>query len=34
MQKNCTKKDLIMQNHDDVVTDLEPGILECEVNGP
>jgi len=34
MQKNCTKKDLLMQNHDDVVTDLEPGILECEVNGP
>ena len=31
-QKNCTKKDLHdPDNHDDVITHLEPGILECEV---
>ena len=31
--QNCTKKDLTMQNHDGVVPNLEPGILECDVNG-
>ena len=32
IQKNCTKKDLHDQdNHDAVITDLEPDILECEV---
>ena len=31
-QKNCTKKDLHNQdNHDGVITHLEPDILECEV---
>ena len=31
-QKNCTKKDLHdPNNHDGVITDLEPDILECEV---
>ena len=31
-QKNCTKKDLQdSDNHDDVITNLEPDILECEV---
>ena len=31
-QKNCTKKDLHYQdNHDGVITHLEPDILECEV---
>ena len=31
-QKNCTKKDLHdPDNHNGVVTHLEPGILECEV---
>ena len=31
-QKNCTKKDLHdRDNHDGVITDLEPDILECEV---
>ena len=31
-QKNCTKKDLNNQdNHDGVITHLEPDILECEV---
>ena len=31
-QKNCTKKDLHDQNnHDGVITHLEPDILECEV---
>ena len=31
-QKNYTKKDLHdPDNHDDVITDLEPDILECEV---
>ena len=31
-QKNCTKKDLPdPDNHDGVITHLEPDILECEV---
>ena len=31
-QKNCTKKDLHdPDNHNGVITDLEPNILECEV---
>ena len=31
-QKNCTKKDLHDQdNHDSMITHLEPDILECEV---
>ena len=31
-QKNCTKKDLHDQdNHDAMITHLEPDILECEV---
>ena len=31
-QKNCTKKDLHdPDNHDGVLTHLEPDILECEV---
>ena len=31
-QKSCTKKDLHDQdNHDGVITDLEPDIVECEV---
>ena len=31
-QKNCTKKDLHdPDNHDSVITHLEPDILECEV---
>ena len=31
-QKNCTKKDLNDQdNHNGVITHLEPNILECEV---
>ena len=31
-QKNCTKKNLHDQdNHDGVITHLEPDILECEV---
>ena len=31
-QKNCTKKDLHDPDyHDDVITNLEPDILECEV---
>ena len=31
-QKNCTKKDLHNpDNHDGVITHLEPDILECEV---
>ena len=29
-QKNCTKK-IFMDNHDGVITHLEPDILECEV---
>ena len=30
-QKNCTKKDLHDQdNHDGMITYLEPDILECE----
>ena len=32
IQKNCTKKDLHdPDNHDDVITNLELDILECEV---
>ena len=32
IQKNCTKKDLHDQdNHDGMITHLEPDILECEV---
>ena len=31
-QKNCTKKDLHdLDNHDGVITHLEPDILGCEV---
>ena len=31
-QKNCTKKDLHdLDNHDGVITHLEPDILACEV---
>ena len=31
-QKNCTKKDIHDQdNHDGMITHLEPDILECEV---
>ena len=31
-QKNCTKKELHDQdNHDGVITHLDPDILECEV---
>ena len=31
-QKNCTKKDLHdPDNHNGVITHLEPDILECEV---
>ena len=31
-QKNCTKKDLYdPDNHDGMITHLEPDILECEV---
>ena len=31
-QKNCTKKDLNdPDNHDGLITNLEPDILECEV---
>ena len=31
-QKNCTRKDLHdPDNHDGVITHLEPNILECEV---
>ena len=31
-QKNCRKKDLHdLDNHDGVITHLEPDILECEV---
>ena len=31
-QKNCTKKVLDdLDNHDGVITDLEPDILECEI---
>ena len=30
--KNCTKKDLHHpDNHDDMITNLEPDILDCEV---
>ena len=32
MQKNCTKKIfMIHDNHDGVITHLEPDILECKV---
>ena len=32
MQKNCTKKDLHdPDNHDGMITHLEPDILECEI---
>ena len=32
MRKDCTKKDLYdPDNHDDVITNLEPDILESEV---
>ena len=31
-QKNCTKKDLHhLDNHNGVITHLEPDIMECEV---
>ena len=30
-QKNCTKKSFTTDNHDDVITHLEPDTLECEV---
>ena len=30
-QRNCTKKILMIDNHDGVITHLEPDILECEV---
>ena len=30
-QKNYTKKIFMTQNHDGVITHLEPDILECEV---
>ena len=30
-QKNCTKDLHDPDNHDDVITNLEPDILECEV---
>ena len=31
-QKNCTKKDLHdPDNHDGMITHLEPDVLECEV---
>ena len=30
-QKNCTKKIFMLDNHDGVITHLEPDILECEV---
>ena len=30
-QKNCTKKILMIDNHDGVITHLEPDILECEI---
>ena len=33
-QKNCTKKDLHdLDNHDGVITHLEPDVLECGVKG-
>ena len=33
-QKNCTKKDLHNpDNHDGVIINLEPDVLECEVKG-
>ena len=30
-QKNCTKKIFMTNNHDGVISHLEPDILECEV---
>ena len=30
-QRNCTKKILMIDNHDGVITHLEPDILECEI---
>ena len=30
-QKNCTKKIFMTDNHNGVITHLEPDILECEV---
>ena len=30
-QKNCTKKIFMTDNHDGVISHLEPDILECEV---
>ena len=30
-QKNCTKKIFMTNNHNGVITHLEPDILECEV---
>ena len=34
-QKNCTEKNLIdPENHDGVITHLEPDVLECEVKCP
>ena len=33
-QNNYTKKDHEPNNHDGVVMDLEPDILECEVKWP
>ena len=30
-QKNCTKKDHDPDNHDGVITHLEPDTLECKV---
>ena len=33
-QKNCTKKDLHdPDNHDGVITHLQPNIMECEIKG-
>ena len=31
IQKNCTEKIFMTQNHDSVIAHLEPDILECEV---
>ena len=33
-QNKGTKNFHSQDNHDGVITQLEPGILECEVNGP
>ena len=32
--QNYTKKTLMSQNHNGMVTHLEPDVLECKVNGP